>query len=68
MPNAWEDKNWAAYKERYSIDKFEVIKATEQKDGKTVPFNNFSYFQVYYMKGKGFIATPESAPAFPCAH
>jgi len=23
MPNIWEDKNWAAYKERYNIDKFE---------------------------------------------
>lgn len=40
----------------YNIDKFEIIKATEQINGKTVPFTNFSYFQVYYMKGKGFIA------------
>ncbi len=40
----------------YDITDFETIKATELKDGKEEAFNNFSYFQVYFVKGKGFIA------------
>jgi hypothetical protein len=40
----------------YNIDKFEEIKATEMVDDKKQPFNNFSYFQVYYVGGKGFFA------------
>lgn len=40
----------------YDIQDFETIKATEIVDGKEVPFDNFSYFQVYPVKGKGFIA------------
>jgi hypothetical protein len=43
-------------KKPYDIEDFETIKATEIVDGKEVPFNNFSYFQVYPIKGKGFIA------------
>ncbi|WP_028665276.1 BNR-4 repeat-containing protein [Runella zeae] len=38
----------------YSIDAFDKIDATYLKDGKEVPFNNFSYLQSYYQKGKGF--------------
>ncbi|MCE6989687.1 BNR-4 repeat-containing protein [Dyadobacter sp. CY323] len=43
-------------KKPYDIESFETIKATEIVDGKEVPFNNFSYFQIYPIKGKGFIA------------
>lgn len=40
----------------YQIDQFESIQATEIVDGETKPFHNFSYFQVYHLTGKGFIA------------
>jgi hypothetical protein len=40
----------------FDIQAFETVKATELVDGKEKPFNNFSYFQVYPIKGKGFIA------------
>jgi hypothetical protein len=43
-------------KKPYDIDDFETIQATEIVNGKEVPFNNFSYFQVYPIKTKGFIA------------
>jgi hypothetical protein len=43
-------------KKPYDIEGFETIDATEIVDGKEQPFNNFSYFQVYPIKGKGFIA------------
>lgn len=43
-------------KKPYDIEEFETIQATELVDGKEQPFNNFSYFQVYPIKGKGFIA------------
>lgn len=40
----------------YQIDAFDRIDATRlDKDGKTVPFNNFSYLQVYQQRGKGFL-------------
>lgn len=40
----------------YDISKFELVNATENVDGEDIPFTNFSYFQVYYEKGKGFLA------------
>lgn len=40
----------------YSIDKFEQVKATILVDGKEEPFDNFSYFQVWHIKNKGFFA------------
>ncbi len=40
----------------YSIEAFELMNPTEIVDGKEVPFTNFSYFQVYPVRGKGFIA------------
>ncbi|WP_031528148.1 BNR-4 repeat-containing protein [Dyadobacter crusticola] len=40
----------------YDISDFKTVPATEIVDGKEQPFNNFSYFQVYPVKGKGFIA------------
>lgn len=40
----------------YSIEKFERVNATEMKNGKEKPFDNFSYFQIWYVKKKGFIA------------
>ena len=43
-------------KKPYDISAFETVDATEIIDGKAQPFNNFSYFQVYPIKGKGFIA------------
>ena len=43
-------------KKPYDITAFETVNATEIIDGKAEPFNNFSYFQVYPIKGKGFIA------------
>ena len=43
-------------KKPYDIESWETLNATELVDGKEQPFNNFSYFQVYPVKGKGFIA------------
>ena len=40
----------------YDISKFELVKATEIIDDEEVPFDNFSYFQVWYVEGKGFMA------------
>ncbi|RZK92414.1 MAG: hypothetical protein EOO98_03240 [Pedobacter sp.] len=40
----------------YDISKFELVNATEDVKGVETPFTNFSYFQVYYEKGKGFLA------------
>ncbi len=42
-------------REPYRIDAFDRIDATRlDKDGKTVPFNNFSYLQVYRQQGQAF--------------
>jgi hypothetical protein len=43
-------------KKPHDIESFELTNPTEIVDGKEVPFTNFSYFQVYHMKGKGFLA------------
>ncbi|GAB2787282.1 BNR-4 repeat-containing protein [Rhabdobacter roseus] len=43
-------------KRPYDISEFETVKATERVDGQEKPFDNFSYFQVYHIKGKGFLA------------
>ncbi|RRN77726.1 hypothetical protein EIM50_18145, partial [Pseudoxanthomonas sp. SGD-10] len=40
----------------YDISEFELVNATEMVNGERVPFTNFSYFQVYYEEGKGFLA------------
>ena len=40
----------------YNIEKFEKVNATEMVDGKEKPFDNFSYFQVWYVKQHGFMA------------
>lgn len=40
----------------FNIDKFERVSPTEVVDGKDVPFNNFSYFQVWYIRKQGFIS------------
>lgn len=42
--------------EPYDITRFQVVDATEIVDGKEVPFNNFSYSQIWYVKEKGFMA------------
>jgi len=43
-------------KKPYKIDKFDIVEATEMIDGEVKPFKNFSYFQVYHLSDKGFIA------------
>ncbi|ODS86343.1 MAG: hypothetical protein ABS46_01220 [Cytophagaceae bacterium SCN 52-12] len=43
-------------KKPYDIASFETVHATEIVGGEKKPFNNFSYFQVYHQKEKGFIA------------
>ncbi|SEI70632.1 BNR repeat-containing family member [Dyadobacter koreensis] len=43
-------------KKPFDITDFETIKATEKINGAEQEFNNFSYFQVYFVKEKGFIA------------
>ena len=43
-------------KKPYDINEFETIHAVEKVNGEEQPFANFSYFQVYHLKGKGFIA------------
>lgn len=43
-------------KKPYDIEAFETVEATELVNGEEKPFNNFSYFQVYHQKGKGFLA------------
>lgn len=43
-------------KKPYNIKKFETVHATEKVGTDSNAFNNFSYFQVYYLSGKGFIA------------
>lgn len=43
-------------KKPFDIGDFETIRATELVNGIEKPFDNFSYFQVYPVKGKGFIA------------
>lgn len=40
----------------YDISEFKLVHATEMVNGVEKPFTNFSYFQVYYEKGKGFLA------------
>ena len=43
-------------KKPYDIEEFERINPTKILDGKEVPLDNFSYLQVYHLKGKGFAA------------
>ena len=43
-------------KKPYDIEEFERIDAVKLQDGKTVPLDNFSYFQVYHIPQKGFFA------------
>jgi hypothetical protein len=39
----------------YDISKFENVHPTKIENGKEVPMTNFSYLQIYYDKGKGFL-------------
>ncbi|MGV3766027.1 MAG: BNR-4 repeat-containing protein [Chitinophagaceae bacterium] len=39
----------------YDISAFERIEPTRLENGKTIPFDNFSYLQAWYSKGKGFM-------------
>ncbi len=38
------------------IDEFELVPATHLVGGKQVPFENFSYMQVWHVQGRGFLA------------
>src|SRR5690606_32756310 len=40
----------------YDIEAFTRVNATEMVNGEEKPFDNFSYFQVWHVKGKGFMA------------
>ena len=40
----------------YDIEQFELVPATRLVDGKEVPFDNFSYMQVWNVKNRGFAA------------
>ena len=42
-------------KRPYDIEEFELVHATEMVNGEKVPFDNFSYMQIWYIKGKGFL-------------
>ena len=42
-------------KKPYDIEEFELVPATKMVDGQKVPLNNFSYFQIWNVPGKGFI-------------
>lgn len=46
------------YKSRkpFCIDTFVKVNANERVDGASQPFDNFSYFQVYFMPESGFMA------------
>jgi len=39
----------------YDINEFELISPFKSEDGKKVPLDNFSYLQVYFQKGRGFL-------------
>ncbi|GHT35630.1 hypothetical protein FACS189427_05350 [Planctomycetales bacterium] len=43
-------------KKPYDVSEFERIGPTKIQDGKEIPLDNFSYFQVYYSKNTGFTA------------
>ncbi len=40
----------------YSIEAFEWVPATYKEDGQHIPMTNFSYMQLWYVPGHGFIA------------
>jgi len=40
----------------YDIERFERVNATEIVDGEEKPLDNFAYFQIWHVKGKGFMA------------
>ena len=40
----------------YDIDQFERVPATRLIDGEKIPFDNFSYMQVWNVSGRGFVA------------
>lgn len=40
----------------YDIDRFELVQATRLVDGDPIPFDNFSYMQVWNVPGRGFAA------------
>ena len=40
----------------YDIDQFELVPATRLFDGARIPFDNFSYMQIWNVPGRGFFA------------
>lgn len=43
-------------KKPYNIEAFDRINPVKIENGKEVPLDNFSYLQIYHLKGKGFAA------------
>ncbi|REE02024.1 BNR-4 repeat-containing protein [Marinoscillum furvescens] len=43
-------------KKPYSIDSFELIRPVKMENGQEVPMDNFSYFQPWHLKYRGFLA------------
>lgn len=39
----------------HDVSAFDIVEATKQEDGKTVPMDNFSYTQSWHLPGKGFV-------------
>jgi len=40
----------------YDVEQFELVPATRLIDGDRIPFDNFSYMQVWSVPGRGFVA------------
>jgi hypothetical protein len=51
----WRPSYILKSKKPYDINEFELVPATKQVEGQNVPMDNFSYLQIYYTKGKGFL-------------
>lgn len=48
----------------HDIERFERVAAVRMEDGKAVPLENFSYFQAWYLPGRGFLC-PFTRYSFP---
>jgi hypothetical protein len=53
-------------KKPYDIEQFERVNALRMEAGKPVPLDNFSYFQAWYVPGRGFLC-PFTRYSFPAA-
>ena len=39
----------------FDVQAFDIVDATKEEDGKTVPMDNFSYMQAWHLTGQGFV-------------